>query len=75
MPVDPMRILSQRLRRRLTQTEAAGLARITQNRWSEYENGKMPVASVDIAERIAKALDVHLVALLTPTIDDKARTE
>lgn len=63
--VDPLKIQAIRLRRRLTQMQAAKTARLTQHRWSEYETGIRTIRRLDIAERVAGALGVQLSALLT----------
>lgn len=64
MPLDPAKIKARRERLKLSQTDAASRSSLARPSWSDYETGKRDNPSLDIAERIATALQCRLTSLL-----------
>lgn len=64
MPLDPQKIRERRERLKLSQTEAATKAGLSQPHWAEIEAGKRQQVQLTTAEAIAGALRCSLIRLL-----------
>lgn len=64
MPLDPAKIRSRREKLKLTQTDAAARAGILRPSWARVESGSHTNIEFATAEKIAKALDCQLHAIM-----------
>jgi transcriptional regulator with XRE-family HTH domain len=66
------RMKSFRLRHKITQEEAAGLAEVPYKIWQKYESGRCKMMTIETAEKIAESMAITLAELVGEKEPDTA---